>query len=106
MLECIKQELLKARANIEALKQSEIANQKAKANIEVIDPECQRPEEEKNKVLTTANEAYNKQTEEIIKKYDLQKAAFKETAERKIEEKVEESFKVVLDNLDKQLATE
>ena len=103
MLECIKQELLKARANIEALKQSEIANQKAKANIEVIDPECQRLEEEKNKVLTTA---YNKQTEEIIKKYDLQNAAFKETAERKIEEKVEESFKVVLDNLDKQLATE
>lgn len=50
MLECIKQELLKARANIEALKQSEIANQKAKANIEVIDPECQRLEEEKNKV--------------------------------------------------------
>lgn len=51
MLECIKQELLKARANIEALKQSEIANQKAKANIEVIDPECQRLEEEKTRYL-------------------------------------------------------
>jgi|GEM_PF-4692392 hypothetical protein len=106
MLDCIRQELQKTKANIEALKQSEIANQKAKANIEVIEPEMTRLETEKQKGLNTAKAAYDKQVSEIINSYDLQKAAFKDRANEKIQAKVEESFKAVITEIDKQLADE
>ena len=106
MLDCIRQELQKTKANIEALKQSEIANQKAKANIEVIEPEMTRLETEKQKGLNTAKAAYDKQVSEIINSYDLQKAAFKDKANEKFQAKVEESFKAVITEIDKQLADE
>lgn len=106
MLDCIKQELVNARANIEAKKQAEIAAAKAKANQDVIEPELARIEQEKIKALQLAQESHDKAVNKTIALYEGQKEAYRQSANQKIEAKIEAAFTEILAALDKQLADE
>lgn len=104
MLKSIENELLKTKSCLEAQKQSEIASQKAKAEIELIAPKVAELEKEKQQALKLARDSYDKSAQDISANYEKQKADYVAQVNAAVEAKVSVSFQHALDGVDRLLS--
>lgn len=106
MLESIKCELTKTKSNLEAQKTTEIAAQKAKAEIELIAPKVAELEAEKQQALKSAKDSYDQTASGITATYENKKTAYTEQVYLAVENKVSENFQRAIDGVEKLLAEE
>lgn len=106
MLECIRQIYERNKSDLISLQGQEIADQKAKADIDLITPKFQEYEQNKAQQIAYAQEQCNKSIATANESCESQKLAYRTETYKKIETAVNAQFATALADLDKKLANE
>lgn len=104
MLDCIKFELESQKKRFEQMRDTEIANAKARADNDLISPKFGELENVKQAQLVKANEEYNAKVVTISNTYDAQKETYRKQIYDRCETEVATGFKAAIDDIEKQLA--